>query len=155
MGVECPKSGLPGGNVAIVGWWPALANQMASWGRGEHWNRKVPDFGHKGTGYTRFWPLVHIICRVFFTTTACSGGILRTAVQLYQGTNSTSNYGVCDIYKIMLGWKAYTWYQVRVTIIMKPTNSPTQGQPNPRNIGLRVTLFPTTMNFSSVRIGYI
>ena len=30
------------------------ANQMAFWGRSDHWNRKVPDFGQKGTGNTEF-----------------------------------------------------------------------------------------------------
>ena len=45
-----------------------------------------------------------------------------------------------------------------INIIMKPTNPPTQGQPNPRKIGLKVAfgpLFPTEINFSWVRIGFI
>ena len=32
LGIDQPKSGVHGGNVAIVGWWQALANQMASTG---------------------------------------------------------------------------------------------------------------------------
>ena len=34
--VEKPKTKLPGRKVSIVDWKPALANQMASCGRGEH-----------------------------------------------------------------------------------------------------------------------
>ena len=46
----------------------------------------------------------------------------------------------------------------RVHIIAKPTNSPTQGQPNPRKVRLKVAfgpLFPTATNFSWVGIGFI
>ena len=45
-----------------------------------------------------------------------------------------------------------------ICIIMKPTNSPTQGQPNPRKNRLRVAFrpfFPTTSNFLGVGIGFI
>ena len=41
---------------------------------------------------------------------------------------------------------------------MKPTNSPTQGQPNPRKIGLKVVfgpIFPTANIFSWVGIDFI
>ena len=41
---------------------------------------------------------------------------------------------------------------------MKPTNSPTQGQPNPRKIRLKVAfgpLFPTANNFSWVGIDFV
>ena len=41
---------------------------------------------------------------------------------------------------------------------MKPTNSPTQGPPNPREIRSKVvigSLFPTAHNFSWVGIGII
>ena len=40
---------------------------------------------------------------------------------------------------------------------MKPTNSPTQGEPNPRNVRLKVVfgpLFPTANIFSWVGIGF-
>ena len=46
----------------------------------------------------------------------------------------------------------------RVHIIAKPTNSATQGQPNPRKVRLKVAfgpLFPTATNFSWVGIGFI
>ena len=45
-----------------------------------------------------------------------------------------------------------------VNIFMKPTNSPTQGKPNPRKIRLKVAfgpLFPTANHFSWVRIDLI
>ena len=45
-----------------------------------------------------------------------------------------------------------------VSIMMKPTNSPIQGQPNPRKNRLKVAfgpLFPTANNFSWVGIGFI
>ena len=41
---------------------------------------------------------------------------------------------------------------------MKPTNSPTQGQPNPRKIRFKVALgplFPTANDFSWAGIGFI
>ena len=41
---------------------------------------------------------------------------------------------------------------------MKPTNSPTQGRPNPRKVRLKVvfgTHFPTANNFSWFGIGFI
>ena len=34
--VDKPKLDLPDINVAMVGWWPALASQMASWGLHGH-----------------------------------------------------------------------------------------------------------------------
>ena len=42
----------------------------------------------------------------------------------------------------MLGWvgKHIPWYTP--SIIVKPTNSPTQGQPSPRKIRLKVALGP-------------
>ena len=46
------------------------------------------------------------------------------------------------IYQILLGRKAYEYY-------VKPTNSPTQGQPNPRKIRLKAAFEPT---FSHSRI---
>ena len=60
---------------------------------------------------------------------------------------------VLAIYRILLGWKTYKDY-------MKPTNSPTQGQPNPRKIinRLKVAIgapFPTARNFSWVGICFI
>ena len=45
-----------------------------------------------------------------------------------------------------------------INIIMKPTNCPIQGQPNPREIRLKLTfgpIFPTANIFSWVRIGFI
>ena len=49
----------------------------------------------------------------------------------------------------MMGWKTYTWYFE--VVIMKPTNSSTQGQPNPRNIRSKranwATFSPTANNF--------
>ena len=58
---------LPGANVASIGRWPALADEMASWGRCGHRNIKIPDIGHKGTGYiyVRFWSLVHCAAQLF------------------------------------------------------------------------------------------
>ena len=54
------------------------------------------------------------------------------------------------IHQIRLGWQQYE-------INMKPSNSPTQGQPNPRKIRSKVTfgpLFPTANYFSGVEIGF-
>ena len=51
---------------------------------------------------------------------------------------------VFAINQVLLGWK--TW----MIIIMKPTNTPTQGQPNPRKIWFKVEfgpLFPTAKHF--------
>ena len=48
------------------------------------------------------------------------------------------------------------WVGKQIYNIMKPTRSPTQGQPNPRNIRLKVVfgpLFPTANNFSWIGIG--
>ena len=48
-------------------------------------------------------------------------------VLLRPGTNDAKmirNIRVFAMYQIMLGWKRYTWQN-----IMKPTNSPTRGQP--------------------------
>ena len=45
-----------------------------------------------------------------------------------------------------------------MNIVMKPTNSPTQGQPNPRKNSLKVAfgpLFPTANIFSWVGIGFM
>ena len=45
-----------------------------------------------------------------------------------------------------------------MNITMKPSNSPTQGQPNPTKIRLKVTfgpLFPTANNCSWVGIGFV
>ena len=53
------------------------------------------------------------------------------------------DYGVCNILNYGLVGK-------HVSVIMKPSNSPTQGQPNPRKIRLKVAfglLFPTANNF--------
>ena len=50
------------------------------------------------------------------------------------------------------------WVGNHINIIMKPTNSPTQGQPNPRKIRLKVAfgpLFPTANNFSWVGIDFM
>ena len=52
---------------------------------------------------------------------------------------------------IVLGWK-------RKNIIMKPKNSPTQGQPNPKKIGAKVAfgpLFSHGKHLSWVGIGFI
>ena len=49
------------------------------------------------------------------------------------------------------------WVGKHINIIMKPTNSPTQGQPNRRKIRLKVAfgpLFPTLNNFSWVGIDF-
>ena len=52
----------------------------------------------------------------------------------------------------------FCWVAKHTNIIMKPTNSPTQGQPNPRKSRLKVAigpLFPTANNFSWVGAGFI
>ena len=69
--IEWPKLGLSGGNVAMDGWGPVLANQTASWGRGEHLNRNVPDFGRKGTGYAQFWPLLFFVVFLHVCASGC------------------------------------------------------------------------------------
>ena len=49
------------------------------------------------------------------------------------------------------------WVGKYINIIMKPTNSPTQGQLNPRKNRLKVAfgpLFPTATNFSWLGIGF-
>ena len=58
---------------------------------------------------------------------------------------------VFAIYQIHSGWKTHI-------NTIEPTNSPTQGQPNPRTKWLRVAkmpLFPTANNFSWVGIDFI
>ena len=58
---------------------------------------------------------------------------------------------VFTIYQIMLGWEY-------VNIMMKPSNSPTQGQPYPRKVRLKLAFgycFPTGNSVSWVRIGFI
>ena len=50
------------------------------------------------------------------------------------------------------------WVRKHLHIIMKPTNSPTQRQPSPRKIGLKVgvgPLFQAAIDLSWVRIGFI
>ena len=62
---------------------------------------------------------------------------------------------VFAIYQILLGWKAFIKYSRG--IIMKPTNSPTQGQPNLRKNRLKVaigSLFSTANILSWVGIGF-
>ena len=58
------------------------------------------------------------------------------------------------IYLIMLSWKTYTRYQVN--IIMTSTNFPTQGQPNPRQNGLKggiwATFFPQQIFFCGLEL---
>ena len=64
---------------------------------------------------------------------------------------------VFAIYQILLGWKILRSMYFEVNI-MKPTNSPTQGQPNPRKISLKVAfgpLRPTANIFTWVGIGFI
>ena len=64
--------------------------------------------------------------------------------------NASSKQGVCDL-------PNYVGVGKHINITMKPTNSPTQGQPNPRKNRLKVafgTLFPTANNFSCVRIDF-
>ena len=49
-----------------------------------------------------------------------------------------------------LRFTKFCWGRKHVNIIMKPTNSPTQGQPNPKKIRLKVAfgpLFPTAKYF--------
>ena len=64
----------------------------------------------------------------------------------------------CMIFILIVGCLRFTefsWVGKHVNIIMKPTNCPTQGQPNPRKNWLKVAigpLFPTANNFSWVGI---
>ena len=54
-----------------------------------------------------------------------------------------------------LRFRKLSWVGKHINIIMKATNSPTQGQPNPRTSRLKVAfgpLFPTANNFSWVGI---
>ena len=49
-------------------------------------------------------------------------------------------------------------YKRQVNIIVKPTDSPTQGQPNPRKIRLKVafrSFFPTANSFLWVGIDFV
>ena len=60
-------------------------------------------------------------------------------VMLSAEVNYCCNNRVSAIYQILLGWKQHE-------IVMKPSNSPTQGQPNQRKIKLKEAfgpLFPT------------
>ena len=41
-----------------------------------------------------------------------------------------------------LRFAKFCWVGKHINVIMKPTNSPTQGQPNPRKIGLKVAFGP-------------
>ena len=62
---------------------------------------------------------------------------------------------------LLIGCLRFTtlcWVGKHVNVIMKPTNSPTQGQPRPRKVRFKVAfgpLFPTESIFSWVGIGFI
>ena len=59
----------------------------------------------------------------------------------------------CDTYQVPNYWAGK-----HKNILMEPTNSPTQGQPNPTTIRLKVAigpLFPTANDFSWIGIGFI
>ena len=61
------------------------------------------------------------------------------------------------VHNRVLRYYKLCWVGKHVNIIMKPTNSPTHGQPNPRKFGLKVAigpLFPTASIFSWVGIGF-
>ena len=66
----------------------------------------------------------------------------------------------CNWYNGWLGSLRYTnfcWVGKHINI-MKPSNSPTQGQPNQRKLGLKVVfgpLFPTASSVPWVRISFI
>ena len=69
-------------------------------------------------------------------------------------------YTLLSLYYV-LGCLRYTilsWVGNNMNIILKTSNSPTQCQPNPRKIRLKVAfgqLFPTANSFSWVRIVFI
>ena len=57
-----------------------------------------------------------------------------------------------------LRFTKFCWVGKHINIIVKPTNSPIQGRPNPRKIRLKVAsgpLFPTANEFSWVGIDFI
>ena len=58
----------------------------------------------------------------------------------------------------VLPFTKFCWVEKHVNTILKPKNSPNQGQPNPRKIRLKVAFglrFPTANDFSWVGIGFI
>ena len=63
-----------------------------------------------------------------------------------------------EVVKGCLRFTKFCWVGKHANIIMKPMNSPTQGQPNPRKIRLKVAfgpLFPTRDIFWWVGIDFI
>ena len=75
----------------------------------------------------------------------------QTFSQYYNFSFFQNNIRVSAVDQFLLGGKTCKY-------ILKPTNYPTQGQPNPRKNRWKVAfgpLFPTTMIFSWVGIGFI
>ena len=65
-----------------------------------------------------------------------------TNQQVNQPTNRVS-----AVYQIMKGWKTYKY-------IMKPANSPTQGQPNPRKNRLKAAFGPLFSHSKQFFVGW-
>ena len=58
----------------------------------------------------------------------------------------SESYTIPGIYYSILGcWRftTFCWVGEHINIVVKPTNAPTQGQPNPRKIRLKVAFWAT------------
>ena len=68
-----------------------------------------------------------------------------------KGTTTSERKSVQYAYRVVGIWYLqFCWVGNHINITMKPTNSPTQGQPNPRKIRLNMAfgpLFPTANDF--------
>ena len=61
-------------------------------------NRKVPDFGHKGTGYTRIWPHVKKKKKqsVYGNNRTKDFGIAIAYCSMHLGDNAVLRCGLCS-----------------------------------------------------------
>ena len=68
-------------------------------------------------------------------------------------THHTKSWLLCTLVIGCLRFSEFCWVGKRVKTIMKPTSSPTRGQPNPRKVGLKsgvwANFFPVESNFFS------
>ena len=103
-----------------------------------------------------------LTCSALPYLTHTQDGNVRTVLFLHINTRkilmflSTKGILLISMLIACMRFTKLCWVEKHINVIMKPTNSPTQRQPNPRNIWLKVAFgprFPTTNNFSWVGVG--
>ena len=108
----------------------------------------LTSYGPDGRVSVLLWSCNGVVTVVY---RACIGRV-TVAWRLFSGREAvwyrrSCNGTVCAICQILLGWETNT--------VVKPTNSPTQGQPNPRINRLKVAfgaLFLTELHFRGLRL---